>query len=49
VAQYVPSIWEFLLGIGGIAVALALVAVGARMLKVFPESLEDPEELVAKA
>ena len=34
---------------GGIAVSLALVAVGARMLKVFPESLEDPEELVAKA
>ena len=49
VAQYVPSIWEVLLGIGGVAVAMALVAVGARMLKVFPESLEDPDELVAKA
>jgi molybdopterin-containing oxidoreductase family membrane subunit len=49
VVEYVPSIWEILLGIGGVAVAMALVAVGARMLKVFPESLEDPEELVAKA
>jgi molybdopterin-containing oxidoreductase family membrane subunit len=47
VAEYVPSVWEVLLGIGGIAAALALVAVGARMLKVFPASLEDPDELKA--
>ena len=47
VATYVPSVWEVLLGIGGTAAALALVAVGARMLKVFPATLEDPEELTA--
>lgn len=45
VAAYSPSFWEAMLGIGGIAVALALVSIGARMLKVFPESLEDPDSL----
>lgn len=44
VIHYTPSAAEALLGIAGIAVAMALVAIGARMLKVFPESLEDPEE-----
>jgi len=44
VASYTPSIPEFLLGLGGIAVAMTLVAVGSRMLKVLPESLEDPED-----
>ncbi len=44
VASYTPSIPEFLLGVGGIAVAMTLVAVGARMLKVLPESLEDPDD-----
>ena len=44
VADYVPSVPEALLGIGGVAVAMVLVAVGARMLKVLPESLEDPSE-----
>jgi len=43
VAHYVPSIWEALLGVSGMAAALALVSIGARMLKVFPESLEDPQ------
>jgi len=47
VAEYVPSVWEALLGIGGIAAAMVLVAIGARMLKVFPATLEDPEELTA--
>jgi len=44
VAGYTPSVPEFLLGIGGMAVAMTLVAVGSRMLKVLPESLEDPED-----
>ncbi|HEB95653.1 MAG TPA: molybdopterin oxidoreductase [Sedimenticola thiotaurini] len=44
VASYVPSVPEALLGIGGIAVAMTLVAVGARMLKVLPDSLQDPED-----
>jgi molybdopterin-containing oxidoreductase family membrane subunit len=44
VASYVPTLPEAMLGIGGIAVAMALVAIGSRMLKVLPESLEDPED-----
>lgn len=44
VATYVPSLPEALLGFGGVGIAMILVAIGARMLKVFPESLEDTEE-----
>ncbi len=44
VGSYTPSLPEAMLGIAGVAVAVALVAIGARMLKVFPESLEDPED-----
>jgi molybdopterin-containing oxidoreductase family membrane subunit len=44
VAQYVPTFPEAALGVGGVALALALVAIGARMFKVFPETLEDPNE-----
>ena len=44
VASYTPSVPEALLGFSGVAVAMALVAIGARMLRVFPESLEDPTE-----
>ena len=42
VAAYTPTVAEALLGIAGVAVAMTLVAIGARMLKVLPESLEDP-------
>jgi molybdopterin-containing oxidoreductase family membrane subunit len=41
VATYIPTLPEVALGVAGIAVALALVAVGARVIKVFPETLED--------
>ncbi len=41
VANYVPTFPEAALGVAGIAVALALVAIGARVIKVFPETLED--------
>lgn len=44
VASYTPTFPEAALGIAGIAVALAMVAVGARVFKVFPETLEDPAE-----
>ncbi|MGD8587290.1 MAG: polysulfide reductase NrfD [Chromatiales bacterium] len=44
VNTYVPTFYEGALGVGGIAVALTLVAIGARMFKVFPETLEDPNE-----
>jgi molybdopterin-containing oxidoreductase family membrane subunit len=41
VATYVPTFPEAALGVAGIAVALTLVAIGARVIKVFPETLED--------
>ncbi|MES9827927.1 MAG: NrfD/PsrC family molybdoenzyme membrane anchor subunit [Candidatus Thiodiazotropha sp.] len=41
VASYVPTFPEAALGVAGIAVALTLVAIGARIIKVFPETLED--------
>ncbi|MCW8943941.1 MAG: polysulfide reductase NrfD [Sedimenticola sp.] len=44
VASYTPTTAEALLGIAGIAIAMTLVAVGSRMLRVLPESLEDPAE-----
>jgi molybdopterin-containing oxidoreductase family membrane subunit len=44
VSTYVPTFPEAALGVGGIALALTMVAVGARMFKVFPESLEDPNQ-----
>ncbi len=43
VAEYVPSIPEALLGISGIAIAMTIVAVVARMMRVLPEHLLDPE------
>jgi len=44
VAAYTPTAAEALLGIAGVAVSMTLVAIGARMLRVLPESLEDPQE-----
>ncbi len=47
VADYTPTLAEALLGIGGVAVAMTLVAIGSRMLKVLPETLEDSDEVSA--
>lgn len=41
VSDYAPSIWEILLGIGGIAISLILVTVGVSVLGFLPESLSD--------
>ena len=41
VSSYVPSLPEFLLGLGGMAVALLITAVGIRVLQFLPESLTD--------
>jgi molybdopterin-containing oxidoreductase family membrane subunit len=41
VANYAPTFPEAALGMAGIAVALTLVAIAARVIKVFPETLED--------
>jgi molybdopterin-containing oxidoreductase family membrane subunit len=42
-ASYAPSIPEFLLGLGGTAVALLITAVGVRVLQFLPESLADED------
>ncbi|MDX1344722.1 MAG: NrfD/PsrC family molybdoenzyme membrane anchor subunit [Sedimenticolaceae bacterium] len=41
IAAYTPSLPEFLLGIGGVGVALLITVIGMRMLKILPVSLED--------
>ena len=41
VAEYAPSIWEILLGIGGTCIALLIVTVGVAILDFLPESLSD--------
>ncbi len=47
VAHYSPTVAEALLGIAGVAIAMTIVAVGSRMLKVLPEQLEDPADAAA--
>lgn len=41
VGQYAPSIFEILLGVGGVCVALIIVTVGIAILEFLPESLSD--------
>jgi Ni/Fe-hydrogenase subunit HybB-like protein len=41
IAPYVPSLPEFLLGLGGMAVAMLLTTVAVRVLKLLPVSLAD--------
>ncbi len=43
VASYLPSLPEIGLGIGGVALALAIALVGMKVLRLFPESLADEE------
>ncbi len=39
--EYSPSIWEMMLGVGGVALALVMVTIGAKVLRFLPESLSD--------
>lgn len=41
VSSYAPSIWEFLLGMGGVAVALLIITLAFRILPFMPTSLAD--------
>lgn len=41
VASYIPSLWELLLGIGGVAVAFLIVTMALRVLPFMPTSLAD--------
>ena len=38
---YIPSLYEILLGLGGIAIALLVAVIGVAVLDFLPESLED--------
>ena len=41
VAQYMPSIYEFMLGFGGVAIASAVFIFGILILEFVPDSLKD--------
>jgi len=45
VNSYVPTAAEAMLGIGGIVVAMTIIAVVARMFPMLPDSLEDPDNI----
>ena len=45
VNSYIPTMSEAMLGIGGIVVAMTIVAIIARMLPMLPDSLEDPQDM----
>ena len=44
--SYTPSIWEWMLGVGGVAIALVLFYAGMKVLRFLPESLADTEVAV---
>ena len=39
IGEYTPSLWEFLLGFGGVTSALLIALLGIRVLPIMPESL----------
>lgn len=41
VSNYVPSVWELILGLGGVAIALLGAGVAAKVLRVLPTNLSD--------
>ena len=43
VHQYIPSLPELLLGLGGLAIALVMVTFGIKILRFLPDSLADAE------
>jgi molybdopterin-containing oxidoreductase family membrane subunit len=43
VNEYAPSIYEIALGVGGAALALAMVMVGIKVLRFLPLSLADAD------
>jgi len=49
VGQYAPSMWEVLLGIGGVAMALAIVVLAIKVLAFLPESLDDAQTAPAES
>ncbi len=42
IATYVPSVYEISLGLGGVGLALLMVALAVKVLPILPETLADP-------
>jgi len=41
VNSYVPTVWELMLGMGGVALAMTMVTLGVKVLRFMPDSLSD--------
>ena len=41
VGEYTPSIWELMLGMGGVAIAFVIVAMALKIFRLLPERLDD--------
>ena len=41
IATYVPSIWEIMLGLGGVGIALVIVTMAMKIFRLLPDSLSD--------
>ncbi|HPQ94863.1 MAG: polysulfide reductase NrfD [Thiothrix sp.] len=41
ISRYAPTVWEWMLGLGGVGISLLLVTVGVRVLRFLPVSLAD--------
>ena len=48
VHPYTPSGWEIMLGFGGVALSLAIVVFGLKILRFLPESLSDDQHMEAQ-
>ena len=42
IAQYTPSIWELMLGLGGVGISFILLTIAMRVFRLVPVSLADP-------
>ena len=41
ISEYSPSIWEFMLGMGGVAISLVIVTFAMKIFRLLPDSLSD--------
>lgn len=41
IAEYIPSHWELMLGLGGVAISLVIVTFALKLFRLIPESLAD--------
>jgi len=41
ITEYSPSIWEFMLGMGGVAISLVIVTFAVKIFRLLPDSLAD--------